>query len=122
MPHKDPVVRRAYNIAFHRRRYRTDPKGHMAVVKRRVSEIGAWVREQKIRCQKCGEDHPAVLDFHHRDRHAKSFTISTLWRRGWSKARIAAEIAKCDVLCSNCHRKVEWEFRSVRRLAARTPA
>ncbi len=55
------------------------------------------------RCRDCGNDDPRVLDFHHRDPSAKSFKIAT---KAWqvSEARLLEEVAKCDVLCANCHR------------------
>ncbi len=31
--------------------------------------------------------------------------------RRMSKERILKEIAKCDVLCRNCHAKLHWEIR-----------
>jgi predicted HNH restriction endonuclease len=32
--------------------------------------------------------------------------------RKFGTARLLAEIAKCDVLCANCHRKLHWQERS----------
>jgi hypothetical protein len=52
----------------------------------------------------CGESDPVCLDFHHRDPSIKSFEIA----RGVkcrSLEAVQAEIAKCDVVCANCHRK-----------------
>jgi hypothetical protein len=63
-----------------------------------------------LACQKCGENHPAVLDFHHRDAAQKEGEIAVLVRSG-SMKRLEAELAKCDVLCANCHRKLHWEER-----------
>jgi hypothetical protein len=59
---------------------------------------------------RCGESHPATLDFHHRDPNEKDFLLSSAARNGWGKERILREIEKCDVICSNCHRKEHWNF------------
>ena len=55
-------------------------------------------------CVDCGESDPVVLDFDHRDPTMKADTIGRLVGSGqWNK--VAAEIAKCDVRCGNCHRR-----------------
>ena len=54
---------------------------------------------------KCGEDHIACLDFHHQNPEEKEHNIAWMLAFGFSKEAILAEIDKCIVLCSNCHRK-----------------
>jgi hypothetical protein len=55
-------------------------------------------------CSRCGfDEHPAALDFHHRDDEEKLFSIGA-GPCQYSWAKILEEIAKCDVLCANCHR------------------
>jgi hypothetical protein len=49
------------------------------------------------------------LDLHHRDPTTKRFTIGR--GRSWSLQNLLTEIEKCDVLCANCHRRVEWKLR-----------
>lgn len=61
-------------------------------------------------CVRCGESHPSCLDFHHRDRATKDADIATMRRFGLS--RLVDEIAKCDVLCANCHRKFHYDERN----------
>jgi hypothetical protein len=57
----------------------------------------------------CGEEHPAALDFHHRNPKEKRFNISVaVAHRDIPDDEIRAEIAKCDVLCRNCHAKLHW--------------
>jgi len=54
------------------------------------------------RCVRCGETYCVpVFDFHHKS--AKDFAISYAFISR-SIAATAAEIAKCELLCSNCHR------------------
>ena len=60
------------------------------------------------KCYICGEDKLPCLDFHHiipLNRNRKSKKESVINYRS-SKKRMFKEIAKCCVLCSNCHRLV----------------
>jgi hypothetical protein len=50
-----------------------------------------------------GETNPVVLEFHYR--YGKERAVSTMVAYGLSIATIQKEIDKCDVLCTNCHRK-----------------
>lgn len=54
-------------------------------------------------CCNCGERDPVVLEFHHRDPKEKKFEVCQHGERGLSA--IQTEIAKCDLLCANCHRR-----------------
>jgi 5-methylcytosine-specific restriction endonuclease McrA len=54
-------------------------------------------------CACCGyKDHPAALDFDHLKPDEKHIELAVM--NGYSRERVLAEIAKCIVLCSNCHR------------------
>jgi hypothetical protein len=62
------------------------------------------VRARKnVPCLDCGERFPYyVMDFdHQRD---KSFTIAKAVATNGRLEHILAEIEKCEVVCSNCHR------------------
>jgi hypothetical protein len=61
------------------------------------------------KCSICGfKGLPACFDFHHRDPLNKSFSISDQpHTRSWE--RIKSELEKCDLLCSNCHREIEFK-------------
>ena len=75
---------------------------------RKRKELREWFVEYKSKlvCLKCNESDWTCLDFHHVDSKTKSMTISLMVGRQHSKENIMAEIAKCVVLCANCHRKV----------------
>ena len=55
-------------------------------------------------CTDCGYNaHPDALEFDHLPQYKKSFTIgSALANKGIDN--LLAEVAKCEVVCSNCHR------------------
>lgn len=56
-------------------------------------------------CLHCGyNEHPAALDFHHRDPNSKDSNLRNGVGSGWTIERLDKEIEKCDVLCANCHR------------------
>lgn len=62
-------------------------------------------------CVDCGEQDIVVLEFDHLPDFEKKFEIGravTSTTRSWSL--IETEIAKCEVVCCNCHRR-----RSIRR-------
>lgn len=109
--------RDAFNAAW-RRWYRENAQRKIAWQARRRKEMRAWLRALRAarRCERCGEDAPECLHFHHVDRRAKDIDVSHVIANGWSKRRALAEIAKCIVLCANCHLKEHWldRGRSVR--------
>ena len=60
-----------------------------------------WEYKKHNPCVDCGEPDPIVLEFDHlRD---KKFTISKY--RGGTMEALKLEIAKCEVVCANCHRR-----------------
>ena len=61
------------------------------------------------KCVKCGYNkNPYVLDFNHKEGHIKEFSPSRIiQKRAWDL--VVKELAKCELLCANCHR--EYTFR-----------
>ena len=56
-------------------------------------------------CADCGVSYPPrVMDFHHKDTTEKIDVISRMigLNRPWNL--VLEEIAKCELLCANCHR------------------
>lgn len=73
-----------------------------------------WLDNLKasLGCGSCKiEKDPVCLEFHHRDPTSKITEISLSIAR-WSLKRIQTEIAKCDLLCANCHRKLHASERN----------
>lgn len=72
-----------------------------------------WWEEYKrqFSCSKCGEDHPACIQFHHHN-DDKEATVSWLVHNNVCKERILKEIAKCISLCANCHFKEHWKKKA----------
>ncbi len=71
-----------------------------------------WIRQYKELhgCEVCGEGRALCLDLHHRDRSEKSFGFSDkAGSRSFDK--IIKEIAKCMVICANCHRLLHGQER-----------
>lgn len=65
--------------------------------------------KRTLACIKCGESHPGCLDFHHKDPSQKDGLLSVVVNANWPMHKIKAEIAKCEVLCANCHRKEHFD-------------
>lgn len=56
-------------------------------------------------CADCGirSPHPEIYDFDHLPGAEKSAEVAKLLTKG-TMAELEAEVAKCEVVCSNCHR------------------
>jgi hypothetical protein len=105
MTHKNKTVRQKYasehyikNKALYKSR---------AILRRRKRAL--YLRKLKVDkgCKICGEKHPACLDFHHISE--KEFNICSASHNMIPFHVILKEIEKCEVLCSNCHRKIHWK-------------
>ena len=98
-------------------KYEEARKPHILARKRTYNNTIAWPKWKRVReqnkyilweflathaCVDCGEDDPMVLDFDH-VRGEKAFPISRACR--YTRQAVLDEIAKCEIRCSNCHRR-----------------
>lgn len=63
-------------------------------------------------CEHCWETKPVCLEFHHIDPSTKSFELAYSISQDKSIKKIDEEIAKCMVLCANCHKVVTAKERN----------
>jgi transcription elongation factor Elf1 len=99
---------------YRRNWYRKNKERAKKRVLKRKNELKEWFRNLKsqLNCERCGENHPACLEFHHLEPNIKEENLSVaVANYGWSKDKILKEIEKCVVLCSNCHRKIHWDLK-----------
>ena len=75
--------------------------------RRRVDARLSFLAEWKVTagCTDCGYNaHPEALEFDHLPGFDKSGNLSMAAQTVWSMKRVMEEIAKCEVVCANCHR------------------
>jgi hypothetical protein len=70
-----------------------------------------WEFKKTLKCAKCGESHPACIDFHHLDRNDKDKRHVNVLIKNRQYAQAYREVEKCLVVCANCHRKIHWDER-----------
>jgi hypothetical protein len=65
-----------------------------------------WYEVAKSKpCADCGHSFPACcMDFDHRIGTEKSYCVGTMVAHHYSLNLIEKEVAKCDLVCANCHR------------------
>ena|SRR2546421_3289972 len=97
-----------------RRYYERNREVYLEKNRRKRERMRQMVIEAKaVPCMDCGQIFPfCAMDFDHRE--DKEALISHLVN-SLSVSRLVAEIAKCDVVCSNCHR-----IRTYTRLPGRS--
>lgn len=103
MPSTDPKVNKRARDKW----YRSNRERQMQRQGVRRRELAALLLAHKrtLRCEDCGmpfDDRPECCDFHHPDPAAKEGGAREMVQS--SAARMWAELAKCVVLCANCHR------------------
>src|SRR5579859_1495760 len=112
MAFKDDEKRRAYFREYNKGWYQRHRERLLEKRRQHDAELKLWLKRYKSQlcCVECGENHPACLQFHHRNPEEKSFTISFELRR-WryiTFKKLQEEISKCDILCGNCHALRHW--------------
>jgi len=103
-PYKDPNDCR--QKAASRKYYESHKDEYLARNRAKKSAIRDWIQSLKNRpCMDCGGQYPHyVMDFDHRPNEEKLYEPTRLYvMQSWRKAR--TEIAKCDLVCANCHRE-----------------
>lgn len=103
----------------HDREMRRIRRNHDARVAANRALVGAYLADHS--CVDCGETDRAVLDFDH-VRDVKVSDVSQMVSWGYPWRLIEAEIAKCDVRCANCHRRITEQRRKKSRELAESPA
>lgn len=91
MPHRDPNQRRLWSLKNSARRR---------------AKARAFVKKHLLEhpCVDCGEPDIRVLEFDHIDPSTKEHSVSRMVSQGYATEKVAAEMAKCEVRCCNCHR------------------
>lgn len=77
-----------------------------------VARMRAIIEERKaVPCADCGGRFDTVcMDFDHRPGEVKRFSIGD--GKSYGEKVLLAEIAKCDVVCANCHRLRTFRSRN----------
>lgn len=91
---------------YDKKYYKENTQYHKNYVRAGINRLRAIVRKYKEDkgCKYCQEKDGCCLDFHHTE-DDKLFTIARIVSSGCTQL-VLKEIEKCDVVCSNCHRKL----------------
>lgn len=101
MPYANKDDRRNY----YRKHYQANKDRYAARNRRTIGDKKAYLHKVKSApCLDCGIKYPYyVMDLDHRPGEIKRFEPANLISAaGWQA--LVAEVAKCDIVCANCHR------------------
>lgn len=111
LPYKDPQKRKAYQKEYNKTYVRNKEKDQESKKKRRAKIAETISKAKDNPCKKCGKRFtPKAMDFHHRKKEDKLFSIGNAQRLGPSLKKLEEEIAKCDLVCKICHVIIEEEL------------
>lgn len=98
-PERQAAQKKAHDEWYERSKYEQQANQKVLYAERRKKLEDL---KSDLGCAACGITEGKVLQFHHRDRSQKKFTIGrSIVRYSWEN--IMLEVFKCDVLCGNCH-------------------
>lgn len=83
-----------------------DKEKAKAYFKERLEKKKAYLNQLKDKpCSDCGRTYPTyVMEFDHvPEKGKKKFTVAKGGNWSLTKGALIDELAKCDVVCSNCH-------------------
>lgn len=97
--------------SYSKQHYQNNKARYYARNERQRLRLKQLLIEAKAKpCRDCGIQYPSyVMDFDHRDDSEKLDDVSRFTL--FTKKKLLAEIAKCDVVCSNCHRERTYQRR-----------
>src|SRR5438477_1746010 len=92
---------RPYNVSY----YGRNRQREIDRVTRRQQATLEFTRDlRRVPCQDCGGTFkPHQMDFDHRVPEQKSFNVTASRAMLMRRDRLLQEIAKCDIVCANCH-------------------
>ena len=92
---------RPYNVEYYRRNRRKEID---RVMTRQRATLEFLRQLRRVPCKDCsGAFEPHQMDFDHRDPPIKAFNVTTSRAMLMKRERLLAEVAKCDIVCANCH-------------------
>jgi hypothetical protein len=118
MPYKSVIDRRRNS----RRHYEENRPVYLSTKTHTREQVQAYLRKVKdVPCADCGVKYPFyVMQFDHLG--DKAFNISMEGRNGSvSWARLSREVAKCEVVCANCHAERTYQRIRERGTTAAVP-
>lgn len=97
--------------AYARKHYRANKEIYLTRARNRTRRVVADLRNKLLDyfsghpCVDCGNADPTVLEFDHLDGKSKLHGVGRMIRCSCPWEEILSEIAKCEVVCCNCHSK-----------------
>jgi hypothetical protein len=112
MAYKNVEDQRAYakkHYQENKKLYKDRAKTHSD--KQRIAITVFLTEAKSAPCTDCGVSYPPyVMDFDHLS--DKKGNVSEFRGLGWSLKRVKQEVAKCELVCSNCHRERTHQRRA----------
>jgi hypothetical protein len=96
----------------------SNTKVNVAKKKKRMEEPADFLTElqiykEKFGCADCDVMYPHyVLEFDHRPEFKKISNVYRVFKK-YGKDKAWQEVAKCDVVCSHCHKTRTWERNNI---------